>query len=267
MNCPLCQNNNPKKFKIYFDTDIKAYQCLSCNLVSQYPGPGEAKDPDYYSRGFRNGSEWMFPERNNVLTNIADNIFYIKSNPVILDVGCGDGHFLSICQNRGWETYGIEPSRELAEYADKKVGNIKQGFYDKNDYPEKYFDVISMIQVLEHIANPCSFLETAKYHLKTNGIVVIEVPSIYAPHVLLYSKLTKYFHAKNPSGVGPDHVNYFSPHSLEMICKKAGLKPIKIITGRWKYKYSGLLGKVSIILDPLLNAAKLGGILLIAVNF
>jgi 2-polyprenyl-3-methyl-5-hydroxy-6-metoxy-1,4-benzoquinol methylase len=103
----------------------------------------------------------------------------------ILDVGCGDGHFLFLSSKKGLNCFGVEDSEKLSLYASSKSGaEVIRGLYNKDMFPENSFDIISLIQVLEHIPAPKDALETAKYHLRPNGILVIEIPSIYAPNYL-----------------------------------------------------------------------------------
>ena len=148
-------------------------------------------------------------------------------------------------------------------YIPKTGAKIIQGQYDKDMFPQDYFDIITFIQVLEHIPDPISALETAKYHLRVNGILVIEVPSIHSPHFLAYQWTGIKRFVKPPDGVIYSHYGYYTPKSLNALTKRCGFEELKVTTGRWQYKYAGLLGKVGKIIDPLLDSLKIGGILYI----
>ena len=67
----------------------------------------------------------------------------------------------------------------------------------------------------------------------------------------------------NPNGVVCGHCGYYTPKSLTTLTTTCGLKELAITTGRWQYKYTGLLGQVGKIIDPFLNSLKIGGILYI----
>jgi len=267
--CAVCGEIKPEMFKIWFDGYVKLYRCMMCGFVAQYPGPGKftvvTDYQDFYSLDFVNkGQEFMYPKRRRALQDILNRLTTQKTSDRVLDVGCGDGHFLYLCSQKGFDCYGVEDSIALSSYASQKTGaKIAQGLYDREMFPQDYFDIVTFIQVLEHIPNPVSALEIAKYHLRDKGILVIEVPSIHSPHFLAYQCTGIKWFVKPPDGVIYSHYGYYTPKSLKALTKRCGFKELKITTGRWQYKYDNLLGKVGKIIDPLLDSLKIGGILYI----
>lgn len=269
--CAVCGETKPELFKIWFDGHLKLYRCLRCGFVSQFPGPGRIKtmaDEDIFPEGSLNDrKEFLYTKRRRVLQSIVDRIVSIKAEGKILDVGCADGHFLYLCAQKGLNCYGVEEIKTLASFASSRTGaQITNGSYRKEMFPENSFDIITFIQVLEHVTTPIDILETAKYHLRPNGILVIEVPSIRSPHFLLYewTGIKKFAAPKWGKGVIYNHFAYYSPSSLRTLIEKCGFNCSLISTGRWAYKYSGILGRVGRMIDPLLNKLEVGGILLIA---
>lgn len=268
-NCPVCEENNPEAFKIYFDGRIKLYQCKTCSLVAQYPGPGGFKAytnyDDVYSLDFTKKGEFKYPGKKHKFLDIAHRIKKVSvANPSILDVGCGDGHFLSVCKRLGFACTGLEPSKVMADYAAGKVnGDIRCGYYEKDSFSPNSFDVISFIQVVEHLIDPYTLLSAVNYHLKPGGLVVIEIPSVHAPHFLAY-KLTgiKNF-VKPPNGVIYAHICYHTPRSITYLTKRCGFETVSVTTGRWGAKYASNMKKMLAIPDFFLNAFKVGGILYI----
>ncbi len=269
-SCAVCGESKPNSFRIYFDGYIKLYKCRTCGFIAQYPGPGcNTVDTDYeetYSLSFLDkGQSFMYPNRRRALQDIADRIAGIKTDGRLLDVGCGDGHLLHLCRGKGYECYGVEPSRLLAEYAAKKTGaQIIQGMYEKDTFPQGMFDVITFVQVLEHIVDPDRIIDVARCHLKPSGLLVIEVPSTRAPHFLMYQFTKNKWFVKPPDGVIPCHVGYYTPSSLERLVNDHGFRTASLVTGRWQYKYGGVLGKVGKALDPAFDRLRIGGILLMS---
>jgi SAM-dependent methyltransferase len=123
------------------------------------------------------------------------------------------------------------------------------------------FDVVSFIQVVEHVPDPVGVLRSACSHLRPGGLVCIEVPSRYAPHFLLYQATRLRRLIEPPRGVIPQHVGYHHPASIRLAAKRAGFKEVSLTTGRWGVKYCGWKRLVGLAVDPLLNAASIGGIL------
>lgn len=271
--CAVCGESQPQMFRIWFDDYIKLYRCKVCGFVSQFPGPGNytivTEYNDMYSLDFlKTGQEFMYPKRRRVLQDIVDRITKYQATGKILDIGCGDGHFLYLSSKKGFNCYGVEESKKLSSYASTKSGaKIIQGAYNKSMFPENFFDIISLIQVLEHIPTPIDALETVKYHLRPKGIMIIEVPSINAPNFLAYRFTRMNKLVKPPrGGVIYSHFGYYSPESLCILTRKCGFKKEELVTGRWQYKYSGFLKIIGQLLDPVFNSAKIGGILYIGRN-
>jgi 2-polyprenyl-3-methyl-5-hydroxy-6-metoxy-1,4-benzoquinol methylase len=157
---------------------------------------------------------------------------------------------------------GVEPNRALAEYASTKFQlAVEVTHYTADVFPPHSFDVVTMIQTLEHFPRPRSALEAALAHLRPGGVIVVEVPSVRAPHFLLY-RATRYKGLLKPSnGLTHRHVSYFSPSTLDRLAGDVGFRCERIVTGRWRYRYDGALRIAALAIDPVLNAFRLGGIL------
>ncbi len=263
--CVICNESRPEMFKIYFDGYIKLFKCLNCGFIAQFPGPGRNtivnEYENRYTLGFLDqGREFMYPNRKASFENIANILTKIKSGGRLLDVGCGDGHFLHICAKKGLKCFGVEDSKILSSYATAKTDvPISQGQYHREMFSKNYFDIITFVQVIEHIRDPVTALETAKYHLKPDGILVIEVPSIWSPHFILYRFTGIKKFVRPPTGVIYSHFGYYSPKTLRVLTQKCGFLQRSLTTGNWQYKYANIFK----IVDPLLNFLNIGGILYI----
>lgn len=263
--CPVCEQDDRGRFKNYYDGGQKLYRCLNCGFVADYPGPGASTVILSYEEGpFEWGgveSPWLYPGRERALEDIADRILLGGGHGKLLDVGCGDGHFLTICQRKGFDCHGVEDSKALAEHAARAGAQIVQGRYRSDMFEGSSFDVISFIQVIEHIPDPRSVIRIAHRHLRAGGILCIEVPSRTAPHFLLYQSSRIKWFIDPPRGVISNHVNYFHPASIRYLTQAEGFEEISLTTGRWAAKYSGWKRALGDVLDPLANFLGVGGIL------
>jgi len=89
----------------------------------------------------------------------------------ILDVGCGDGVFLS-CMSSDWSKHGLEPSASGASIAQKKNLDVAHATLD--NAPARYeADVVSALDVIEHVIDPHHFVESFKRHLRPGGLVLL----------------------------------------------------------------------------------------------
>lgn len=220
---------------------------------------------DYYDLDFlRQGKPWMYPERGKVLQDIVNRISKIKPTGRLCDLGSGDGQFLARAEQRGYQTTGVEESASLAAFARTKLrGDVIQGRYDHSMFAPSSFDIMTMIQVLEHVADPVQTLQTIKTHLRRRGLLVFEVPSIHSPHFLAYRMTGIHQFVRPPHGIIDCHIGYYTPSTLLKLTTRAGFETLGLVTGRWRFKYQGWLGAIGAILDPFFQMTKIGGILYI----
>ena len=93
------------------------------------------------------------------------------SGRTILDVGCGDGVFLSSLSDE-WSKLGLEPSASGASLARKKNLEVARATMDTS--PESYqADLITALDVIEHVIDPHHFVESLKRHLRPGGVVLL----------------------------------------------------------------------------------------------
>jgi cyclopropane fatty-acyl-phospholipid synthase-like methyltransferase len=89
----------------------------------------------------------------------------------ILDVGCGDGSFLSTLST-DWSKRGVEPSVSGARLARERRLDVVCGTLDTTT--EHYeVDLISALDVIEHVVDPHTFIESLKPHLRKGGVVLL----------------------------------------------------------------------------------------------
>ena len=144
---------------------------------------------------------------------------YARPPGRLLDVGCASGQFLQHALNSNWEVEGIEPCVPLAHRAQDILGpnaQIHLGALQSVAICQGSFDIVTLWDVLEHVADPVGFLLLAKSLLKPEGIIFANVPNLDS----IQAKLLK---SRWPLLL-PEHLNYFNRTSLELCGAKAGLR-------------------------------------------
>lgn len=143
----------------------------------------------------------------------------------ILDIGAGGGFFLHSARQKGWQTSGVEPSKQAVAYASQRFEmDIFCGFLDAFSAPRESFDAIHTSLVLEHIPDPVTFLQQALALLKPGGVLWIEVPNDFNPlQEVITARLDK-----QPWWVVPKHhLNYFNFESLERLVTGQGCERLE----------------------------------------
>jgi len=136
----------------------------------------------------------------------------------LLDIGCGNGRYLSNLQELGWKTYGIEQNSRSSQYAREELDlNVETGDLLNHKYKDKFFDVITMWHSLEHIFEPIPTLKEVKRILKDDGFLVIAVPNINSFAAKVFKE---YWYQLEI----PIHLIAFTPNSISKMLDTAGFK-------------------------------------------
>jgi SAM-dependent methyltransferase len=158
----------------------------------------------------------------------------------VLDIGCGGGLFLSMLQQQGAQVVGLEISRGRAEYA-RTIYNLRvetqpvESVDIQIKYRE-YFDVVTLWDVIEHVAYPQTTLSKVRNLLKRDGYLLMDTPcrdSFYhrfgaltyaATRGRLPTFLNIMYHGESLLG----HKQIFSTNEMQDILLLSGFKPLLI---------------------------------------
>lgn len=100
-------------------------------------------------------------------------------NKELLEVGCGRGSFLTICDrwNKDINSLGIELNQKAVGYAKKDGLNVHAiNLSELEQKMPSHFGVILSFQVLEHVADPLTFIRSCVNLLEPNGSLIISTP-------------------------------------------------------------------------------------------
>lgn len=150
-----------------------------------------------------------------------------KPEGKLLDIGSGYGWFLNKAKTGGWELHGVEPSAPLAAQARKNFGlDITNSYLTPDTFPENTFDIVTIIDVIEHIPNPNDYLPIVRKILKPDGVLMIKTPNLYWNN-FKYLVLRKILKRKNFDVYDPrEHIIQYSQKSLKLLLNNNGFSPI-----------------------------------------
>jgi len=99
----------------------------------------------------------------------------------ILDVGCGLGTYVRKLQAFSDNVFGVDIDADKVAQAQEQLDNIYQAPAEELPFPDAYFDVILLHEVLEHVADDRQAVKEAYRVAKTGGRLVIFVPNRFFP--------------------------------------------------------------------------------------
>lgn len=148
----------------------------------------------------------------------------VRSTNRLLDVGCATGEFLLAARARGWQVYGVESSPIGAATAARVTrGEVHSGTLDTANYPNGYFDVVTMWDVIEHLQSPRRYLQRIAEILRPGGLLSITTPNIRS--------LSFWLLGVDWTEIGPnDHLYYFTPRTMARLLDECGFSVYKMHT-------------------------------------
>lgn len=157
--------------KMFFNIlQVRNWHCTPINPFSKYLGPDEHR----YMYEMESEHWWFVSRRDFILSLIR---FINKSYPVILDIGCGTGLNLSEFKNVG-RAYGFDISKDAVGFCHKRgTLNVVQASASDICFGEKVFDIVTLLDVMEHLPYQKAAFEEVRRVLKDNGKLIITVPA------------------------------------------------------------------------------------------
>lgn len=134
-----------------------------------------------------------------------------------LDIGCGNGLYLAILKNLGWDVTGFDMEDHVAPILKKTSIPIFTGNLEVLSTLRGTFDLITMWHVLEHLHDPLEDLRTIRKLLSDRGSILIEVPNSDSP-------AAKLFRSDWYQWDLPRHLSHFTPQSLIQLLKESGFR-------------------------------------------
>lgn len=236
-SCLIC---NSKKRKIVAKVfKIPFFQCLKCTHVYN-----KFKYDEKFLSNF-----WK--KKGNIINVHSHNIqqkYRPKnlSNPKVnyvkkhlskvkgknwLDLGCGNGEFLSEVKKAGFNTFGFDLNERDVFLANKKKLKVfkkdMKGFCKIAKEEKIKIDIASATGYFDMVANPNREFSFLKNIMRKGGIVMIDLPNFDS----VCHEIIKLYPEKSIRHLNATQRSAFTFKSLNMFCKKNGFK----IISRWIY--------------------------------
>jgi 2-polyprenyl-3-methyl-5-hydroxy-6-metoxy-1,4-benzoquinol methylase len=213
-------------------------RCRRCGLVRVDPArSGDAlialhRTPGYFSHPYfaarRDlGSENLMRKHRAVLDVLTGG--GPRSGARLLDIGCDTGSLLCVARDEfRMNVAGIEVSERAAEVARSRHGlDVAVSSAEQAALPPGSFDYITMIDLIEHVADPLALLVSTRRLLKPGGRLYIVTPNhdalIYLIGFALDRSIGRPARPLIEHLYIPWHEFYFDAHTITAALHLAGL--------------------------------------------
>jgi 2-polyprenyl-3-methyl-5-hydroxy-6-metoxy-1,4-benzoquinol methylase len=215
--CPPTRNHDRNQRlqvsirKLWQAEECVVLRCETCGFAFGYPFI--SGDEEFYSILHE---QYGYPTWRWDYDIALEKVTQFQKSGRVLDIGAGTGQFLKALGG-SWERYAIEGSDVTRRELEKLGIQVFRDLAVAAQSEAKTFSVITLFQVLEHIADFRQFLKHCHQLLQPGGIIIITVPSL--ERLLVQEKLT------GCPDMPPNHINKWTEGSLSHILRDVGFTP------------------------------------------
>lgn len=235
--CPLCGSDRPR---LLFEPARSGenrqggvVRCGGCGVVYRNVRQAAEATRKHYEEVYhpqQMSLKWL-TERNRLFLRYLPLLEVFRQSGRILDVGAGHGFFLKLCRDRGWQCFGTEVAPGCVDYARRELGiDLFLGELARAPFPEASFDVVTLWNVLDQLAQPAEALTQIHRLLRPGGGLVIRC--LNAPFHLacrgLFGRLTTLCKAARSVDPSAFHFFSFDKHSITSLLQKHGFERVRV---------------------------------------
>jgi len=237
--CALCGSED---FRLLKKASYDFVQCRNCGLyfVDPFPVFDKQEQEAFYSNydfnqayiqafsDYEEEFKLSLKQKLKVASAFTENL--IPGNKTrLLDIGCGGGLYVKAAEELGLMGFGVDIDKGSCQFGRSKGLKIFEGELSEADFPNEYFDIILIKQVLEHIHSPVDFMTEVHRVMGKGGVSIVDVPNQagFIPRIKIllnipreeygFLQLLRHLHAYNKG-------------SLRYLAMKTGFDIKKIMT-------------------------------------
>jgi 2-polyprenyl-3-methyl-5-hydroxy-6-metoxy-1,4-benzoquinol methylase len=239
--CPFCEATRRRQVAVRAD-GLPLQECFECGLAYIDPRPSSAALSNHYNSGYFTGEKDFFKGKDycqerdrSIQTGSVTGFREIAANfdlkgKKVLDIGCASGALLASLKPLGpKELVGIDTTEYPTEFGAKRYGlDLRCGTFRSMSLPGEYFDLVTLIDVIEHVEDLNDFLSELRRVVKPSGSIFIITPN-YLAHSFTRDQWACLYQDF-------EHLHYFSAQSLDHISSRAGYRLAKSWTDSFPFR-------------------------------
>ncbi|MFV9504074.1 MAG: class I SAM-dependent methyltransferase [Oscillochloridaceae bacterium umkhey_bin13] len=198
---------------------FKLVRCAQCSLAYINPRMTEAASPLAYDHAAEQAyfAQTYAARRRAYASLLAQATRLLDQPPTrLLDIGTGDGVLLELAQARGLQAIGTETSATLRAQISQQLGPAAIWDQPLATLPEASFDLVALLNVLEHVHQPAAMVAELAARLRPGGLALVHVPNFGGLAARLKGPR---WHHLEPM----DHLYYFTYRTLTALFAQVGL--------------------------------------------
>jgi 2-polyprenyl-3-methyl-5-hydroxy-6-metoxy-1,4-benzoquinol methylase len=162
---------------------------------------------------------WLLPLLPPLCTAADAECRHLPLLPVgggrLLDVGCGNGGFLMLARQAGWQVEGLDFDASAVQGARSRGLEVHHGGIEMMGERSACYDVITLCHVIEHVHDPVATLCRLYALLKPGGVLWLDTPNLSSLGALRFGPHWRGLET-------PRHLVLFNSTSMKKALTKAG---------------------------------------------
>jgi len=238
--CSVCMDLNVTTdpfFYLWKDKRWLIMRCRTCSHQFVYPYVTQSEQKEMYGdHYFSEEGDWVcgiwkssYIQSEERLRKEAQLVLDMlpTRRGKLLEIGCAGGFFLDEARKRGFHVQGIELNVSMATHAQNRFGiTVVQGRVEdiEKEFFNNEFDVVVMMDVLEHIPQPHSIIQKVNHWLKPHGYLLIRGPLANNRIAMLKEALRRLTKIEKQLSGYPLDANIFNKKSLARLVEQCDIK-------------------------------------------
>ncbi len=210
-----------------FHPPFDIYRCEICHFEKQYPVP--QNPDDYYDEAYYTGSaDFSYQDERSKIdfhryvwnARIKRIASHLPPPGDFLDVGCAFGGLVEEASKFGYRAQGLDVSEFSIAEGKSRGLTIHRGTLESHPFAENSFDVITLIEVIEHLSDPQRVVHEISRLLRPGGVLVCQTADFDGRQAIDAGKEYHYYL--------PGHLSYFTAANLTSLLRNHGFDKIEV---------------------------------------
>ncbi|HEY6329955.1 MAG TPA: class I SAM-dependent methyltransferase [Blastocatellia bacterium] len=220
--CAGCRQS--ARHSLGYKGDYEFVCCEACGTIStRAPASGTVSSRQIYDQ-FYEGATFQTPQIATAsLNRLADSFERFRRTGRWLDIGYGEGSLLSIAESKGWSCYGTELATHALDYGKRRGWTVSANAEVDPRFHRAAFDVVTMVEFLEHVHESDLFLRAAADWLRPGGLLYLTTPNALSFNRRLLGLDWSIF-------TPPEHVIIWTRDGLKSAFERNGFQALQMRT-------------------------------------
>jgi 2-polyprenyl-3-methyl-5-hydroxy-6-metoxy-1,4-benzoquinol methylase len=210
--------------------DAALWRCLTCGTEFLFPQPtdqrlGEIYSDDYYAPWHLETPQQLTRMKQMSFRSILAEVGETDATTV-LDLGCANGDLLSLVDRPNVQLFGVDLNSRAIDRARERLpdASFHAGTLADEPFPGTQFDVVTMVDFIEHVRDPEDELRRVAGRLSPTGRVIVSTPRVGS----VVQRLT----GRSWPQYREEHLTYLSLPGIETLFGRVGLEALSVRSTR-----------------------------------